>query len=133
MADFEINLGDIFLVDTRTEKHHWYMAIARLSDEHFLMVNIATWYKGADETCIINPSEKLPSFIKRKSIIEYRYAREYDADSLAAVIVPGSRIPYGQLNPSSLRRYQKESLKSRALKKRQLRAIAQELNIPNYP
>lgn len=63
MADFSINLGDIFLLDTGSQKNHWYIAIAPLSSDEFLFVNISTWHEGSsdnDGTCILKPAARMP-------------------------------------------------------------------------
>lgn len=126
MADFSISPGDIFLLDTGTEKYHWYIAIAPLSETEFLFVNISTWYEDSvnnDETCILQPSARMPSFIRQKSFLAYKFARSYTANQLERLIVPDSEIPYDRLEPQILRRIQKESLKAKELPKKYLRAM----------
>lgn len=132
MADFSIHLGDIFLLNTGSEKNHWYIAIAPMSAEEFILVNISTWYEGSrdnDETCILQPGEKMPRFINRKSFLAYRYARSYTADQLEKLIVPDSEIPFDELESQVLRRVQKESLKAKNLKKKYLKALQHYMGI----
>ncbi|MEQ9622547.1 hypothetical protein [Coleofasciculus chthonoplastes] len=132
MADLSINLGDIFLVDTGGQKNHWYIAIAPLSSNDFLFVNISTWHEGSsdnDGTCILKPAARMPGFINRKSFLAYKFARSYTADQLEKLIVPNSDLPYDTLEPQILRRVQRESLNARNLKKKYLNALRAYLGV----
>ena len=132
MADFSINLGDIFLLDTGADKNHWYIAIAPMGNERFIFVNISTWYEGSaenDGTCILQPGQRMPRFVTRKSFLAYRYARDFTADELEQLIAPDSEIPYDELESQILRRCQKESLKAKNLKKKYLKAIQKHMGI----
>ncbi|MDB9495540.1 hypothetical protein PN441_14610 [Spirulina major CS-329] len=133
MADFSINLGDVFLLDTGASKYHWYIAIAPLSSEEFIFVNVSTWYEDSptnDQTCILSPSKRMPRFIRRKSFIAYQYARSFTASQLEKLIVPDSGIPYATLERLALRRIQQESLNATKLKKKYLKALQQYLGLP---
>ena len=130
MASFSLDVGDIFLLDTGAEKNHWYVAIAPFSDEEFVLVNISTWYQDSefnDGACILQPGGRMPRFIQRKSFIAYLYARSYTAAQITKLIAPSSPIPYDKLDPQILRRIQKESLKSKNLKKKYIQAIQKYL------
>jgi hypothetical protein len=126
MADFSINLGDIFLLDTGAPKNHWYIAIAPMGEERFIFVNISTWYEGSaenDGTCILQPGQRMPRFLKQKSFLAYRHARDFTADELERLIAPDSDIPYDELEPQILRRCQKESCNAKNLRKKYLKVI----------
>ena len=126
MADFSINLGDIFLLDTGAQKNHWYIAIASMSDDKFVFVNISTWYEGStdnDGTCILQPGQRMPRFIRQKSFLAYRHAISATADQLKKLIAPDSEIPYDELEPQVLRRIQKESCNAKNLSKKYLKAV----------
>lgn len=134
MADFCIRLGNIFLLDTGTEKKHWYIAIAPMSSssEEFIFVNISTWYEGSndnDETCIIHPGGRMPQFINRKSFLAYKHARSYTADQLENFIAPDSNIPYDTLDSQILRRIQRESLNAKQLKKKYLKPLQDYMRV----
>lgn len=88
MNRIPINLGDAFLINTPPNGQHLYIAIANISHNSYLFVNVTTKRVNSDTSCILVPGTGVPEFITRESIVAYKFAREIDDFSLARLITP---------------------------------------------
>lgn len=116
MASISINLGEAFLIDTPPNKKHLYIAIAKTSSTKYLFVNVTTRRRNSEIICILYPGSDVPQFIRQESVIDYRYAREMDAQELARVVTHNSPIPKDTCSPNLLQRIQQAGLSSKRLK-----------------
>ncbi|MEM9540599.1 MAG: hypothetical protein AAGA60_13990 [Cyanobacteria bacterium P01_E01_bin.42] len=128
MASIAISVGDAFLIDTPPNAQHLYIAIAQISETHYLFVNVTSRPIRSDTSCILQPGEGI-QFIKRESFIAYKFAREMDATQLATEIMPNSPIPKEIVPPDILSRIQQGGLKSKLLKNRYKKALKAFLDL----
>ena len=123
MASITINLGDAFLLHTPPNSEHLYIAIAQTSESSYLFVNVTSRRPGSETACILLPGSDVPSFIVRKSVIAYQYARDMDAIELAGLIAAGSPIPKGFCSEAVLTQIQQGGLVSKRLKNKYKTAL----------
>ncbi|AFY79894.1 hypothetical protein [Oscillatoria acuminata] len=130
MTSITINLGDAFLLDTPPNGQHLYIAIAQTSETSYLFVNVTSYRASSEDACILEPGPGVPSFISRKSVIAYRFAREMNATQLAQLITPDSPIPKGSCSAVVLEQIQQGGLVSRRLPNKYKTALRAFLGIP---
>jgi hypothetical protein len=118
MSSIDIKLGDAFLLDTPPNSEHLYIAIAQLSENSYLFVNVSSRRPNSDTSCVLLPGPDVPSFVIRESVVAYQYAREIDAMELLGLITAGSPIPKGSCSEAILSRIQQGGLISKRLKNR---------------
>lgn len=129
MASIVINLGDAFLIDTPPNGEHLYIAIAQISENKYLFVNVTTRRNSSEATCVLLPGTGIPSFIVRESVIAYQFAREIDAIELSSLITVGSPIPKGAFSITVLAQIQQGGLASTRLRNRYKIALKAFLGI----
>jgi len=115
-----ISVGDAFLLDIpNSDNEHLFIVIARKSEtDCFLFVNVTTLTPRSDKSCILKPSATNPNtlkFVKRDSCINYKDARQFNAEGLELVIKPETRIPYERCPVGLLTRIQQAGLRSKRL------------------
>ena len=115
-----INVGDAFLLDIpNSDNEHLFIAIAQKSGtDCFLFVNVTTLTPRSDQSCILKPSPTNPNtlnFVKRDSCINYKDARQFNAEGLELVIKVETRKPYERCPAGLLRRIQQAGLRSKRL------------------
>ena len=113
-----VNLGDVFLIDTPPNDMHFYIVIAHFTQTKYLLVNITTRREKSESTCIINPGPGIPSFIKRESIVTYKYARVFDSENIIRLISQGRCYQKGSISDELLERIQRGGLISKRLSRR---------------
>lgn len=129
MASISINLGDAFLLDTPPNNEHLYIAIAQISENNYLFVNVTSRRPNSEDVCVLRPGSDVPNFIIRESVIAYRFAREIDVNILSKLITPGSPIPKGSCSVDVLAKIQQGGLISKQLKKKYKNALKAFLEI----
>jgi hypothetical protein len=129
VSSISINIGDVFLIDTPPNGQHFYVAIAKTSDNKYLFVNLTDKKNNSERVCVLAPDPSLPSFIKKESVIAYYFAREMDANDLTICITSGSPIPKGFCSPAILSQIQQGGLISRRLKNKYKTALKNFLGI----
>lgn len=130
MSSITINLGDAFLLDIpATGNEHLYIAIAKITDDKYLFVNVTTPRSNSETTCILKPGSGVPSFIKHESAIAYQYAREMDAVQLAQLITKGSRVPKDSCSSAILAQIQQGGLISKRLPRKYKNALKRFLGV----
>ena len=116
MTSITINLGDAFLLDTPPTRQHLYIAIAQISEDNYLFVNVTSRRPNSEISCILLPGADVPKFIVNESVIAYQFAREINGTELAGLITPGSPIPKGTCSSDILEQIQQGGLASKRLR-----------------
>ena len=129
MSSISINIGDVFLIDTPPNGQHFYVAIAKTSDNKYLFVNLTDKKNNSETTCILAPDPSLPSFIKKESVITYYFARKMDGNDLAICITSGSPIPKDCFSADIVSQIQQGGLISKKLKNKYKTALKNFLGI----
>lgn len=129
MPSLTINLGDAFLIDTPPNGEHFYIAIAKTSENRYLFVNVTSRRRNSEVSCILTPGSDVPSFIVRESVVAYQYAREMDATELASLITIGSPVPKGSCSATTLEKIQNGGLASKRLMNKYKTALKAFLGI----
>ncbi|MEM6251868.1 MAG: hypothetical protein AAF821_03000 [Cyanobacteria bacterium P01_D01_bin.156] len=118
MASVSIRLGDAFLIKTPPKGKHLYIAIAKTSKTRYLFVSVNSRQPQSETVCILNPGPDVPGFIVHESVINYRFARELNANDLVKLMPAGNRTVRGQCSQSVLTKIQAGGLASKRLKNR---------------
>lgn len=103
MAGITIQMGDAFLISTPPSGAHLYIAIAPTADNRYLFINVTTRRRKSESVCILMPGPDVPPFIKKESVVAYKYALELSPQALALVVMPNSPIPKGVVSASVLK------------------------------
>ncbi|MBW4579798.1 MAG: hypothetical protein KME42_09530 [Tildeniella nuda ZEHNDER 1965/U140] len=130
MSSITINLGDAFLLDTPPNSEHLYIAIAQMSEDDYLFVNVTSRRPNSESACVLLPCSDVPGFIVRESVIAYQFARQMNAIELAGLITAGSPIPKGVCSATVLAQIQQGGLNSKRLRNRYKAALKTFLGIP---
>lgn len=126
MAEFNINLGDVFLI-SHSEIPHFYIVISPIAKDLFLLVNLTSRKPNSEAVCILEPSPQLPDFITCESVINYRQAVNWSSAALQKMIRQGSCKPRGNIGQDVLLRIQLGGLASKFLSNRYKEALRQIL------
>jgi hypothetical protein len=126
MAEFKVKLGDVFLI-SHSEIPHFYVVIAPISKDLFLLVNLTSRKPNLESACILEPSLQLPDFINRESVINYRQAVEISTSGLQKKMRQGLCQFKDTLGEETLFRIQAGGLKSRFLKNQYKEILKQVL------
>lgn len=117
MEKLKVELGSVFWISI-SKIPHFYIVIAQIADDVFLLVNLTTRKPNLEATCILTPSRQLPDFIQQESVINYRQAIEMSRSGLQRMILAGTCSAKGKIDPEILLRVQAGGLVSQFLKNR---------------
>lgn len=115
MANISIDVGDAFLLTTPPNDRHLYIAIAKISDNSYLFVNVTTRRENSENTCILTPSSDVPDFIKNESVVVYKYAREISVVEIEKLISKGDCTSKGFCAETIIEQIQQGGLVSKRL------------------
>lgn len=115
MAD-SLQIGDAFLLPTPPNEKHLFVVIAPTPAGAFLCVNVTTRRHRSDTSCILRPGDH--RFIRHESVINYRDAREIDAETMAELVSRGISVFYPSFDARVVQRIQQGGLNSKRLKNR---------------
>lgn len=112
-----LKIGDTFLLPTPPNDLHLFVAVALAPNGKYLCVNVTSYRPTSDTSCVLEPNcPDMHSFIKHKSVINYKRAREIEAATLETLISSGYCIPKGPFSTSVLQQIQQGGLNSTRLK-----------------
>lgn len=129
MASISINVGDTFLLTTPPNDRHLYIVIAQISDNSYLFVNATTRRENSEITCILTPSYGVPDFIRKESVIVYKYAREISVVEIEKLISQGDCTSKGFCSATIVEQIQQGGLVSRRLQNKYKAALKAFLDI----
>ena len=91
MSSISINIGDVFLIDTPPNGQHFYVAIAKTSDNKYLFVNLTDKKNNSERVCVLAPDPSVPSFIKKEKSMRNFHQNQVKTISLPPFLQKSKR------------------------------------------
>ena len=109
-----LQAGDAFLIPdslpTAPQRHLWIVISdpARSPDGQVLLVNVTTWEKWKDDTCLLEPADcRTCPFIKHASCVDYARARIEGIAKIDRMVAAGLIKQQVNVGPELLARIRK--------------------------